>query len=459
MLLNFQLFHLAIVITLVTRLASVVAQENEPTETDLRDPSVISLATFHHAVGQDVDVPGALIVGGYPVEPTDRYPYQVAVYEKQSSSSRLQCGGSLITSRHVLCAAHCAGVSKMVQIGRWKVNDNSEEYEQRNIKKKFKHPNYDNKSLENDFVIFELDSPITNFGPVKVNSLPDSPENGQTLNVMGWGTISSNGPVSKTLLETNVGYMSNTQCSAKYGTGNIFPPMLCASSPGKDACQGDSGGPLIIRNPNSFEEDVLVGVVSWGFGCADARYPGVYARVSHVYQWIEDTVCTGDAVGPICDNVGETPSSAPTGSSVPTLQPNTSPSSAPTGSIAPTVESDEFVKISAFEPKRRKRGSKKWQAILKFKVKNFTSKPVGKAILTIGYDGKEKMCKSKNSGTCTIKIISSNSVSSVSFTVNSISSPNGEAYARERNIEKNWCSGSGPVFSSICPSYTVNKPN
>ena len=47
--------------------------------------------------------------------------------------------------------------------------------------------------------------------------------------------------------------------------------MICAGEAGRDACQGDSGGPMTA---NGFH----VGIVSWGYGCTRAGYPGVYSQ-------------------------------------------------------------------------------------------------------------------------------------------------------------------------------------
>jgi len=71
--------------------------------------------------------------------------------------------------------------------------------------------------------------------------------------------------------------------------------MLCARDDGEDACQGDSGGPLILEG-ETFADDLLVGVVSWGIGCG-GPLPGVYAKISHFYDWIVETMCLMNADG------------------------------------------------------------------------------------------------------------------------------------------------------------------
>ncbi|XP_046638347.1 trypsin-like isoform X4 [Daphnia pulicaria] len=101
--------------------------------------------------------------------------------------------------------------------------------------------------------------------------------------IAGWGTTSFGGSISSTLLKANVTILDNSdpKC-AVYGSSFIGANMLCAAAPGKDTCQGDSGGPIFVNG-------VVVGITSFGNGCADPRFAGVYARVSAYVGWIQTT--------------------------------------------------------------------------------------------------------------------------------------------------------------------------
>jgi len=102
--------------------------------------------------------------------------------------------------------------------------------------------------------------------------------------VSGWGKLKESGPLSETLQVVVVPIMSDQTC-AKYYKGQIEDTMICAglAEGGKDACQGDSGGPHIVFQDG---RALLVGVVSWGRGCAREGAPGVYTEVSKYLDWI-----------------------------------------------------------------------------------------------------------------------------------------------------------------------------
>jgi trypsin len=71
-------------------------------------------------------------------------------------------------------------------------------------------------------------------------------------------------------------------CRSQYSVAEITDNMFCAglTAGGKDSCQGDSGGPVVDENKT------LVGVVSWGGGCAQPNKPGVYASVGGLSSFI-----------------------------------------------------------------------------------------------------------------------------------------------------------------------------
>lgn len=121
---------------------------------------------------------------------------------------------------------------------------------------------------------------IPNVAPACLPS-GSTPANVNVL-ISGWGSLSSGGSYPNVLKKATVTIKTSSYCQSAYG-GAWTSPSNCASASGKDSCQGDSGGPLVYDNGGRAE---VYGVTSWGYGCADSRYPGVYADVPSVKSWI-----------------------------------------------------------------------------------------------------------------------------------------------------------------------------
>ncbi len=226
-----------------------------------------------------------IIGGGEAVE--DRYSFAVSFHQLGSHF----CGGSLIARDMVLSAAHCADVgnpSYDAVIGR---HDHGEwDGDQVDVVRQYIHPNYSESTNNYDIMVVKLSRPTSaNVETVRLNSSNSIPSNGQSVTVVGWG-VTELGSTSDELNEVEVSIVSQASCRSSYGSNLIKNEMLCAADPNEDSCQGDSGGPLFLKGANA-ESDVQVGVVSWGYGCADEYYPGVYAKVSSFYAWIRDRVC------------------------------------------------------------------------------------------------------------------------------------------------------------------------
>lgn len=107
--------------------------------------------------------------------------------------------------------------------------------------------------------------------------------------ITGWGLTDSE--YSRTLLQAWVPLLPAWRCKKTYGE-RFTNRMLCAGSLSErhrvDSCQGDSGGPLVCQGKGGHW--VLTGVISWGHGCGNPSFPGVYTRVSRFLRWIDKVI-------------------------------------------------------------------------------------------------------------------------------------------------------------------------
>lgn len=243
------------------------------------------------------------IIGG-GVADISEAPWQVALVSNSRNNTNSQdqfCGGSLIHAQWVLTAAHClvddsnrvtranrlavlAGVSVLSddRVGRVSVS---------NV---YVHPGYRDPEYEDDVALLKLSRPVTLVpGTVELVSLPFQkspsswPSSGTSALVSGWGWTGTEYPDElKAATIEIVSDPLSSDCGDYSPAEYLAASMLCAGdipAYAEDTCWGDSGGPLVISDG---EQNLLAGITSWGNGCAEDGYPGVYARVTTYLDWI-----------------------------------------------------------------------------------------------------------------------------------------------------------------------------
>nr|XP_034836191.1 trypsin, alkaline C-like [Maniola hyperantus] len=235
------------------------------------------------------------IVGGEPTT-VDVHPsiVQIDIQNVWTGAWNQGCGGTILTARTVLSAAHCFVPPlyrprfRRVRAGAtYRHQGGSIAY----VEDAFKHPSYGQNGFDGDIVVVRLIERLVYSSVIQQAAIPpqDSfiPDNLPVVHA-GWGSTVLDGPPSEVLQHVQVYTINNDLCRERYDAlpedAPVTKNMICVGIldvGGKDACHGDSGGPLYYGN-------ITIGVVSWGRGCAHATYPGVSTAVAPYVDWIID---------------------------------------------------------------------------------------------------------------------------------------------------------------------------
>ncbi|MGR9285807.1 trypsin-like serine protease (plasmid) [Rhizobium leguminosarum] len=279
--------------------------------------SVMLLLASPALAQQDTDFAGedgGRVIGGQAAKKGE-WPWQVKILApdpEQRGRFGGHCGGSLISPRWILTAAHCVTSGRsgkqdlfardlLIVEGKSKIDKviavDGPDKPGLAVEEVIIHEDFDRKVFANDIALIKLSEPAKSKPAILASASDDEVEAaGHPAVVTGWGyTKADHGWDDKylptELQEVELPIVPREDCRAAYRDSSMrMNPIdernVCAgyAEGGKDACQGDSGGPLVAQRPD--KRWIQLGIVSWGAGCAEAEHYGVYTRVAAFRDWI-----------------------------------------------------------------------------------------------------------------------------------------------------------------------------
>ncbi|XP_073075231.1 plasma kallikrein isoform X1 [Manis javanica] len=217
------------------------------------------------------------------------WPWQVSLQVKLKEQSHV-CGGAIIRRRLPTLDVWrvYGGILNLSEI------TNETHFSQ--IREIIIHQNYKLSGTGHDIALLKLEHPLNYTEFQKAICLPSKDDTNRIYNdcwVTGWGFTEENGTIQNTLQKANIPLVTNEECQRSYRDYEITKQMICAGykEGGKDACKGDSGGPFVCKHNKMWH---LVGITSWGEGCARREQPGVYTKVAEYVDWILEKIRDGD---------------------------------------------------------------------------------------------------------------------------------------------------------------------
>uniref|UniRef100_A0A8C8VN31 Peptidase S1 domain-containing protein n=1 Tax=Pelusios castaneus TaxID=367368 RepID=A0A8C8VN31_9SAUR len=245
---------------------------------------------------------GMQIVGGRDALPGS-WPWLVSIQIPTQKGHRHSCGGSLISTRWVLTAAHCLQPCSTFRVlARWRIvtgiselSHPSDLVQIRSVHKAVLHPEYSPRRETGDIALIQLDHPVAFDDFTQAACLPSTRMAVSTFSpcyISGWGSTTQNsedeGDIADILQEVTVHLLDSATCnSSRWYAGAITSKNLCAGYKrgASSNCQGDSGGPLMCKDEVT-SRYYVIGITSWGQNCAQAYKLGRYTSTQPFLAWI-----------------------------------------------------------------------------------------------------------------------------------------------------------------------------